>query len=159
MHFPFNSCHPRNPILTASQQSSLSQSRRNRSSKKMEATRIKLTCAVHVEGGILMENSGLAVTFARSGTMVTVSASHLRRQTTSSSTSAPLAATRGAESEHGSLSPLANVVRIAIRLGRVGVSCCFGSTWATSRFHFTGRSRCYSCLGVFFSRLVAAAAL
>jgi hypothetical protein len=43
---------------------------------------------------------------------VTVSASHLRRQTTSSSTSVPLAATRGAESEHGSPWPLADVVRI-----------------------------------------------
>lgn len=132
MHFSFHSCHPRNPILTASQQSSLHQSRGDRSSKKMEATRIKLTCAVLVEEGILIlvKNSGLAVTFARSGTMVTVSASHLRRQTTSSSTSAPLAATRGAESEHGWRSPLADVGRITIRLGRVGVSCCFGSTWA-----------------------------
>lgn len=59
-----------------------------------------------------MKNSGLAVTFARSGTMVTVSASHLRGQTTSSSTNAPLAATREAESEHGSPTPLADVVRI-----------------------------------------------
>ena len=61
---------------------------------------MKLTCAVHVEGCTRkMEYSGSAATFATSGTMVTVSASHLRRQSTSIITVAPLAATRGAESE------------------------------------------------------------
>jgi hypothetical protein len=61
---------------------------------------MKLTHAAHVEGCTRkMEYSGLAVTFATSGTMVTVFASHLRRQRTSISTVAPLAATRGAESE------------------------------------------------------------
>jgi hypothetical protein len=57
---------------------------------------MKLSCAVHVEGCTRkMEYSGSAATFATSGTMVTVSASLLRRQSTSISTVVPLAATRG----------------------------------------------------------------
>ena len=50
------------------------------------------------------------MTFVRTGTMAIVSASLLPRQSTSSSTSARLAATRGAESERGTL--LADVVRV-----------------------------------------------
>ena len=107
LSFPFSSSHQDTPILTASLQSRLSQKMRKIMAKKMTHNRrSKDTRAVPVGSPTRTASSGSVVIFARSGSMANVSGSPLQRRSTSSTTSALPAATRGAGNDHGRGLPL-----------------------------------------------------